>query len=81
MWDTDLPLLDPPIRKRILRAVDNKILPNPAGFGKPLRSPLAHIRSLRVGDYRILYLVEGDRSTILAAGHRSHIYEIALSRA
>lgn len=80
MAEDDLPRLDLPIRRRVLSAIENKLAVDPLGFGKPLSSTLAHFRSLRAGDYRIVYAVEGGRITILAIGHRARIYETAARR-
>ena len=30
---------------------------------------------LRVGDYRVIFMLEGDTMTILKVGHRKNIYE------
>jgi mRNA interferase RelE/StbE len=58
------------ISKRILTLADN---PRPRGFRK--LSGRDEYR-LRVGDYRILYIVDdGIRSvTVLAVGHRREVY-------
>ncbi len=76
----DFPRLPKSVRRRIFAAVENKIMTAPFDFGKPLRSPLGNFRSLRVGDYRIVYAIEKSRVIILAVGHRKNIYEIALGR-
>lgn len=54
----DIPQLDATIRKRIRSAIEHKLCIDPFHFGKPLRYNLSHQRSLRVGDYRILYQIE-----------------------
>lgn len=76
----DLPRLTKSLCKRIFAAVENKIMTAPLDFGKPLRSPLGNFRSLRVGDYRIVYALEKKRIIILAVGHRKDIYETAVGR-
>jgi len=40
---------------------------------KKLKSPLGGYR-LRVGDYRILFLRDGDKVTIYDIGHRKDVY-------
>jgi mRNA-degrading endonuclease RelE of RelBE toxin-antitoxin system len=45
-----------------------------------MRSPLAPFRSLRVGDYRIIYWVYQNEVRILALGHRRVIYDIVRTR-
>jgi mRNA interferase RelE/StbE len=45
-------------------------------LGKPLQGPLAGLRSLRVGDYRIVYkLYPGQgRLAVLRVAHRREVY-------
>ena len=45
-------------------------------LGKPLRGALAGLRSLRVGDYRVIYRVNEEERTVilLCVGHRRRIY-------
>jgi addiction module RelE/StbE family toxin len=43
--------------------------------GKPLVGPLKGIRSLRVGDYRILYEVARGTVTVLTVNHRREVYK------
>jgi mRNA interferase RelE/StbE len=47
-------------------------------LGKPLSNTLKHIRSLHVGNYRIIYSIrEKDRKIIiLKIGHRKNVYSI-----
>ena len=64
-------------RKRLQRAIEGKLAVDPVTFGKPLRKSLWQCRSLRVGDYRIVYRVEGRTVEILLFGHRSNVYQSA----
>ncbi len=66
--------LDPPIRARVHKAVDN-LVEDPYA-GKRLRGLLSDRWSYRVGGYRILYKIFQDRFLILAltVGHRREIY-------
>jgi mRNA interferase RelE/StbE len=70
-----LPLSD---KKRIAAAIESKLMIDPFLFGKPLRQSLASCRSLRVGDYRIIYKIHDDCVDILFFGHRSDVYENVL---
>ena len=46
------------------------------GIGKPLEGRLHGHRALRVGVYRIIYVVkQGSQVEIVAIGHRKDIYE------
>jgi mRNA-degrading endonuclease RelE of RelBE toxin-antitoxin system len=78
--EQDLPGLAPDVRRRVIRAIESKIAVAPETFGKPLRSPLAPFRSLRAGDYRIVYLARRSQVVVLAIGHRREIYRIAGER-
>ncbi|GAA5252034.1 type II toxin-antitoxin system RelE family toxin [Candidatus Rickettsia kedanie] len=50
---------------------------DPIAFGKPLRYSLKGHRILRVSDYRIIYRIEQETSTviIIAIKHRKAIYQ------
>lgn len=43
--------------------------------GKPLVGPLKGIRSLRIGDYRILYEVVRGSVVVLTINHRREVYK------
>jgi len=74
--DQDLSALDPPIRKRLQRAIEQKLASNPERFGEPLRGPFARYRKLRVGDYRVVYRVRRKEVEVLVImiGHRREVY-------
>jgi mRNA interferase RelE/StbE len=67
--------LEPQIRRRVRRAIDD-LLKQP-DRGKPLQLSLKGFRSLRVGDFRIIYHVLQERVQILvvAVGHRRNVYD------
>jgi len=46
-------------------------------LGKPLRGALAGLRSLRAGDYRIIYRVDEEEkmAILLCVGHRRRVYK------
>ena len=62
-------------RKRLKKAIEEKLTTRPELFGKPLRQSLKGCRSLRVGEYRIIYRITGKTVEVLLFGHRSVIYE------
>jgi len=72
--EEDIPGLDPPVRKRIRRAIEARLLTAPHEFGKPLAYNRAGIWSLRVGDWRVLYVLRENEVWILRIGHRSEVY-------
>lgn len=66
-------------KERIRKAIEGKLAIDPLTFGKPLRQSLYGCRSLRIGDYRVLYRVHGSTVDILLFGHRSNVYGDATS--
>ena len=72
--EKDIPKLSEPIKKRIKNAIEAKLLTDPVGFGKPLRYSLRGCRSLRVGDYRIIYQLMEQKINIVVIQHRKDCY-------
>lgn len=71
-WDS-LNKLEPSISRRILRKVD-ELSENP--FSKDIkRLKGSDDFRLRVGDYRVIFVIEKDIIQILKVGHRKNIYE------
>ena len=70
----DIPRLDQFWRHEIRDAVRTKLLTQPELFGKPLRRTLKGCRTLRVGDYRVVYRIEKKIIKIIAIVHRSGKY-------
>lgn len=71
----EVEVLDSFWRGQVLSAIEEKILTRPEIFGKPLRRSLKGCRSLRVGDYRIVFKIEQNTIRILAIIHRSRDYK------
>ena len=61
-------------KERIQSMIGLKLKTEPTLYGKPLRSPLFGLWSLRVGDYRVIYRIMKDVVRIEAFGYRSTIY-------
>jgi mRNA interferase RelE/StbE len=76
----DIPALDTVTRVRIRRAIDQKLKNNPSLYGEPLRHTLKKLWKLRVGDWRVIYAIEGNIVEIVAIAHRRDIYTIILNR-
>lgn len=74
--DEDIPKLSRDVQKRIRVALAQKLTTNPIEFGKPLKYSLKGARRLRVGDWRVIHVIEPP-STVLVVkiGHRREIYE------
>ena len=74
--EKDIPALSRPVRERIKRAVETRLARDPMSFGEPLRYGRRGQRRLRVGDWRVVYMIDHEACvvTILAIGHRSRVY-------
>lgn len=59
----------------IQNAIKKKLTSRPDLFGKPLRESLSGLRSLRVGDYRVVYEVRSSTVYVLGILHRSEVYD------
>jgi addiction module RelE/StbE family toxin len=73
----DIPKLSSSARSIIKCAIEERLMVDPIGFGKPLRYSLKGHRRLRVSDYRIVYRIEVETNTviIIAIKHRKDVYE------
>ena len=49
----------------IEEAIETKLTEDPVSFGKPLRYSLKGSRRLRVGDYRVIYVIRKDRKSVV----------------
>ncbi len=76
----DLPLMNGKIRERIRRAVESRLMTAPQDYGLPLRKSLGGYWKLRVGDYRVVFKIEGEVVYILGIRHRKNIYEDVTGR-
>ncbi len=72
----DIPKLDNTVKTRIRRAIETRLMIAPEKYGEPLRRTLKGYWKLRVGDYRLVFKVEGDEITILGIRHRREIYKV-----
>lgn len=69
----DLEKLESSIARRIIKKVDEM---NENPFSKDIkRLKGSNDFRLRVGDFRIIFSIEGDLITILKVGHRKNIYD------
>ena len=67
----------------ILReAIHTKLAKDPIAYGKPLRHTLKNLRSLRVGEYRIIYTMRNGALIVLVliVGKRDSVYKEAMKR-
>ena len=72
----DLEKLEPSVQRRIIRAMETKLLPDPFGHGRKLvGKPGPGQWRFRVGDYRIRFDIEGRVLLFYRVRHRREIYE------
>ncbi|MEI7668579.1 MAG: type II toxin-antitoxin system RelE/ParE family toxin [Pseudomonadota bacterium] len=62
--EKDIPILSSSIKQRIAKTIEIKLKINPIHFGKPLRYSLSNLRSLRIGDYRVLYQLDNENKIV-----------------
>jgi mRNA interferase RelE/StbE len=82
--EEDLESIGPSAARRVVRAINEKLVLYPLKFGAPLSGNLTNFRKLRVGDYRVVYQVREKKVVVyvLAVGPRrdKEIYKAALKR-
>jgi mRNA interferase RelE/StbE len=76
----DIPKLNETLKKRIKRAIEERLSISPHQYGDPLRKTLKGYWKLRVGDYRVVYKVEGNEVWIFAIINRKDVYTKAIKR-
>lgn len=78
----DLAKLDNVVKTRIRKVIETRLMVAPEEYGEPLRRTLKGYWKLRVGDYRVVFKVEGHSIVILGIRHRKNVYRVvAASRA
>lgn len=76
----DLLKFDLPQLLIIKRFIEMKLTNNPIRLGKTLSGNLKNFKSVRLGDYRIIYKVLDDSITIFMIGLRKDVYIKAKKR-
>jgi len=73
----DISDLSTSAKKLIQKAIKERLMVDPIGFGKPLRYSLKGHRRLRVSDYRVVYRIEPQHHMviIIAIKHRKEVYD------
>lgn len=61
----DIPALPKTIKATIKKAIEERLMTDPIGFGKPLRYSLKGHRRLRVGDYRVVYRINSEKRLVI----------------
>lgn len=67
-------------KRRIKAAIETKLSTDPIRFGKPLQHSLRGLRSLRVVNYRVIYVIQGATVLVVLIAHRSVVYERVIKR-
>ena len=62
-------------KNTIKKAIEEKLSVKPEFFGKPLQFSLIGLRSMRVGDYRIIFQLKKKEFFIVLIAHRSVVYK------
>jgi mRNA interferase RelE/StbE len=78
--DVDIPKLNETLKKRIKKAIEERLSISPPQYGEPLRKTLKGYWKLRVGDYRVVYKVEGNEVWIFAIINRKDVYTKVIKR-
>ena len=70
----DIPTLPKVAREKIRRAIEERLMTAPHEYGQPLRKTLKGYWKLRVGDYRVVFRIEGNEIVVLTIKHRKDVY-------
>ena len=76
----DIPLLNADIKSRIRTAIEMRLSVVPYEYGEPLRKTLKGYWKLRVGDYRVVFLIEDQDVLIIGIWHRKEVYRLMKKR-
>ncbi|MFZ5997614.1 MAG: type II toxin-antitoxin system RelE family toxin [Nitrospirota bacterium] len=72
--DIDIPQLNETLKKRIKKAIEQRLTLSPHQYGEPLRKTLKGYWKLRVGDYRVVFRVGKNEVWIFAIVNRKDVY-------
>jgi mRNA interferase RelE/StbE len=78
--EEDLPEIPRNLQKRILSAIERRLMTEPVRYGTRLRRSLSSLWKLRVGDYRVVYEIRERTVRIWTVAHRKKAYEEAERR-
>jgi len=76
----DLLEINPGMKARIKKAIEERLQVAPYDYGLPLRKSLKRYWKLRVGDYRIVYKIDDNTVRIFCICHRKNVYKVAEGR-
>ncbi len=78
--DVDISQLNETLKKRIRKAIEERLSISPHQYGEPLRKTLKGYWKLRIGDYRVVCKVEGNEVWIFAIINRKDVYKKIVKR-
>jgi mRNA interferase RelE/StbE len=78
--DVNIPRINETLKRRIKKAIEERLSTAPHQYGEPLRKTLKGYWKLRVGDYRVVYKVVGNEVWILAIISRKDVYTKVIKR-
>ncbi|KKR97368.1 MAG: Addiction module toxin, RelE/StbE family [Candidatus Uhrbacteria bacterium GW2011_GWF2_41_16] len=70
----DIKKLDPSIKRQLSKAI-LKLQDNPLEHSDKLTDPKMGTYRFRIGDYRVIFDIEGKDVVVLRIGHRKEIYK------
>ncbi len=76
----DIPKLSGDVRDRIRKAIETRLMIAPHDYGEPLRKTLKGYWKMRVGDYRVVFRVDGEDILVLGICHRKDVYPLMEKR-
>ena len=76
----DIPLLNETLKKRIKKALEDRLMTAPHQYGEPLRKNLKGYWKLRVGDYRVVFKVVEQEVWVMGIINRKDVYDRILKR-
>ncbi len=71
----DIRQISAPHKDIIRKAIEEKLTESPEFFGKPLQFSLKGLRSMRVGDYRVVFELSKQEVFVVLIAHRSVVYK------
>ena len=80
VFEDDLPRLPKEGTGQITRVIDGRLTTSPLQIGKPLSGNLKGFRRVRVGDFRIVYKVAGNKVIVVIVDFRKTVYKRVLPR-
>ena len=79
LWDgqvlEDLKLFDRNNARKLVEKISSYLIQDPLHLGKSLSGNLRGLMRHRMGDYRVIYCIDGSTVSILKIAHRKEVYE------